>query len=179
MLQAVADVLPLTYLIDLIEAAYLRGESLVDDLGAVAVVRRLGRRRGSPSRCAASAGSRASSDVAAGRRPAGRARATRSATRGASSDGDSERDLHAGDFTFHRPHRPDVVVYPTSTDDVVAVLALADEHRIPVTPFGAGSSLEGHVIPRRRRHHPRPHPDGPRSSTIDPGRPDRDGAGRA
>ena len=63
------------------------------------------------------------------------------------ADGDSERDLHAGDFSFHRPHRPDVVVYATSTDDVVAVLALADEHRIPVTPFGAGSSLEGHVIP--------------------------------
>ena len=60
---------------------------------------------------------------------------------------DSERDLHAGDFSFHRPHRPEVVVYATSTDDVVAVLALADEHRIPVTPFGAGSSLEGHVIP--------------------------------
>jgi ABC-2 type transport system permease protein len=37
-LQAVADVLPLTYLIRLIQAAYLRGESLVHDLGAVAVV---------------------------------------------------------------------------------------------------------------------------------------------
>jgi D-lactate dehydrogenase (cytochrome) len=63
------------------------------------------------------------------------------------SDGDSERDLHAGDITFHRPHRPDVVVYPTTTEEVSAVLALADERRIPVTPFGAGSSLEGHVIP--------------------------------
>lgn len=37
-LQAVADVLPLTYLIDLVEAAYLHGDSLFDDLGAVAVV---------------------------------------------------------------------------------------------------------------------------------------------
>ncbi len=63
------------------------------------------------------------------------------------SDGDSERDLHASDITFHRPHRPDVVVYATSTEDVVAVLTLADEHGIPVTPFAAGSSLEGHVIP--------------------------------
>ena len=63
------------------------------------------------------------------------------------SDGASERDLHASDMTFHRPHRPDVVVYATTTDDVSAVLALAEEHRIPVTPFGAGSSLEGHVIP--------------------------------
>jgi D-lactate dehydrogenase (cytochrome) len=63
------------------------------------------------------------------------------------SNGDSERDLHSSDMTFHRPHLPDVVVYPTSTKEVAAVLELADEHRIPVTPFGAGSSLEGHVIP--------------------------------
>ena len=63
------------------------------------------------------------------------------------SDGDSERDLHASDLTFHRPCRPDVVVHAESTEDVARVLALADEHRVPVTPFGAGSSLEGHVIP--------------------------------
>ena len=63
------------------------------------------------------------------------------------SDGDSERDLHASDITFHRPHRPDVVVYAQTTEEVAAVLALAHERRVPVTPFGAGSSLEGHVIP--------------------------------
>jgi ABC-2 type transport system permease protein len=37
-LQAVSDVLPLTYLIRLVEAAYVRGHGLADDLGAVAVV---------------------------------------------------------------------------------------------------------------------------------------------
>jgi D-lactate dehydrogenase (cytochrome) len=63
------------------------------------------------------------------------------------SDGDSERDLHAADLTFHTPRRPDLVVYPLSTPEVSQVLALASEHRVPVTPFGAGSSLEGHVIP--------------------------------
>jgi len=63
------------------------------------------------------------------------------------SGGDSELDLHAADITFHRARRPDVVVYAQSTDDVSRVLALADERRVPVTPFGAGSSLEGHVIP--------------------------------
>jgi D-lactate dehydrogenase (cytochrome) len=63
------------------------------------------------------------------------------------TDGESELDLHAVDLSFHRPHRPDVVVYPTSTDDVSRTLALATEHRVPVTPFGAGTSLEGHVIP--------------------------------
>ncbi len=63
------------------------------------------------------------------------------------SDGDSERDLHGADLTFHAPSRPDLVVYPESTEEVARVLALADEHRIAVTPFAAGSSLEGHVIP--------------------------------
>ncbi|MEJ7569787.1 MAG: FAD-linked oxidase C-terminal domain-containing protein [Gaiellaceae bacterium] len=65
------------------------------------------------------------------------------------TDGDSERDLHAGDITFHLPQRPDLVVYPSSTAEVSRVLALANERRVPVTPFGAGSSLEGHVIPTR------------------------------
>ena len=63
------------------------------------------------------------------------------------STGESDRDLHAEDMTVHAPCRPDVVVYATSTDDVACVLRLADEYRVPVTPFGAGSSLEGHVIP--------------------------------
>ena len=62
-------------------------------------------------------------------------------------DGDSERDLHAGDFSFHPPHRPDLVVYPGSTTEVAQVLALANDLRLPVTAFGAGTSLEGHVIP--------------------------------
>jgi len=63
------------------------------------------------------------------------------------STGESDLDLHAVDFSFHRPHRPDVVVRVQSTADVTAVLAIADEQRVPVTPFGAGTSLEGHVIP--------------------------------
>ncbi len=65
------------------------------------------------------------------------------------SDGESERDLHAADLSFHVPHRPDLVVFPASTDDVSRTLALASEHRTPVTPFGVGTSLEGHVIPVR------------------------------
>ncbi|MER3408860.1 MAG: 2-hydroxy-acid oxidase [Thermoleophilia bacterium] len=63
------------------------------------------------------------------------------------SDGASDRDLHAADLTFHQPVRPDVVVYPQTTEEVARVLALAHELRVPVTPFAAGSSLEGHVIP--------------------------------
>src|SRR6267378_7368232 len=63
------------------------------------------------------------------------------------NDGDSVLDQHAGDLTYHAPHRPDVVVFPESTDEVAAVLEYADAAGVPVVPFGAGTSLEGHVIP--------------------------------
>jgi D-lactate dehydrogenase (cytochrome) len=41
------------------------------------------------------------------------------------------------------------VVFPRSADEVAAVLRVANEERVPVVPFGAGSSLDGHVIPVR------------------------------
>ena len=65
------------------------------------------------------------------------------------SDGDSVLDQHAGDLSYHAAQRPDVVVYPESTAEVAAVLAYADAAGVPVVPFGAGTSLEGHVIPLR------------------------------
>src|SRR5881409_428902 len=45
--------------------------------------------------------------------------------------------------------RPDAVVWPLSTDEVVAVVKLAAAHAIPLTARGAGSSLEGNPIPVR------------------------------
>jgi D-lactate dehydrogenase (cytochrome) len=60
---------------------------------------------------------------------------------------ESVLDQHAGDLSYHEPHRPDVVVFAESTAEVSAVLALANEADVPVVPFGAGTSLEGHVIP--------------------------------
>ena len=41
---------------------------------------------------------------------------------------------------------PERVVFCESTGDVAAVLKLADEHAVPVIPYGAGSSLEGHLL---------------------------------
>ena len=43
-----------------------------------------------------------------------------------------------------------MVVFPESTDEVARVLAFASAEGVPVVPFGAGTSLEGHVIPHRR-----------------------------
>ena len=63
------------------------------------------------------------------------------------TDGESALDQHAADLSYHEPRRPDVVVYPETTAEVAAVLELADATETPVVPFGAGTSLEGHVIP--------------------------------
>jgi D-lactate dehydrogenase (cytochrome) len=64
--------------------------------------------------------------------------------------GDSERRLHSEDLTYHAGRDPDVVVYAVDTQEVSRVLSVADEHEVAVTPFGAGTSLEGHVIPLQR-----------------------------
>lgn len=55
--------------------------------------------------------------------------------------------MHGRDESYHHAHAPDVVVFPTTTDEVSKVLQFANQHHIPVTPFGLGSSLEGNAIP--------------------------------
>ena len=54
---------------------------------------------------------------------------------------------HSHDFSYHAPRLPSAVVFPETTEEVSAILRFAHEHGIAVVPFGAGSSLEGHVVP--------------------------------
>jgi D-lactate dehydrogenase (cytochrome) len=68
---------------------------------------------------------------------------------GAVETSEAVLDLHAGDLSYHPRHAPDAVALPGTTDEVARVLAWANERGVPVVPFGAGTSLEGHVIPVR------------------------------
>jgi len=56
-------------------------------------------------------------------------------------------DLHGRDESCFAPIRPWAVVFPESTADVQAIVEACARHDIPIVPFGAGSSLEGHVLP--------------------------------
>src|SRR5437588_4364268 len=52
---------------------------------------------------------------------------------------------HGHDERFHPPALPDIVVWPRSVDEAAGIVRIALEHRLPLVPFGAGTSLEGHV----------------------------------
>ena len=63
------------------------------------------------------------------------------------STGSSELELHSVDETYHRGYLPEAVVWPKTTEEVSLILKMANERTIPVTPWGAGSSLEGNPLP--------------------------------
>jgi D-lactate dehydrogenase (cytochrome) len=55
------------------------------------------------------------------------------------------REHHSRGESYHAPGLPDIVVFPTSTEEVQAVARACTAHRCPMVPFGAATSLEGHV----------------------------------
>ncbi len=59
----------------------------------------------------------------------------------------SVREQHGRDESpFTRVPPPAAVIFAESTADVVTAVRLAAASRVPVIPYGAGSSLEGHVL---------------------------------
>jgi D-lactate dehydrogenase (cytochrome) len=56
------------------------------------------------------------------------------------------REQHGRDESPFPVTPPDAVVFCESTEEVAAVVELAARHRVPVIPFGIGSSLEGHLL---------------------------------
>jgi D-lactate dehydrogenase (cytochrome) len=56
------------------------------------------------------------------------------------------REQHGRDESPIDAPPPEAVVFCASTEEVAAVVKLADEYAVPVIPFGVGSSLEGHLL---------------------------------
>ena len=57
----------------------------------------------------------------------------------------AQREHHSRGESYHPPGLPDVVCFPQSTEEVSEVMKISAKYQIPVVPFGAGTSLEGHV----------------------------------
>ncbi|EEX09676.1 D-lactate dehydrogenase (cytochrome) [Ruegeria lacuscaerulensis ITI-1157] len=59
--------------------------------------------------------------------------------------GASVREQHGHTTTWIENQSPDAVVFAASTEEVAEIVATCAAHRVPVIPFGTGTSLEGHV----------------------------------
>lgn len=60
---------------------------------------------------------------------------------------ESVLDSHGRDEGYPESRRPLAVVFAQGVEDVRTVLAVAREYRVAVIPYGAGSSLEGALVP--------------------------------
>lgn len=56
------------------------------------------------------------------------------------------REQHGRGEGLYNAVPPDAVCFVQSTEEVAAIVRLCAEHKVPVIPFGTGTSLEGHVL---------------------------------
>jgi D-lactate dehydrogenase (cytochrome) len=54
-------------------------------------------------------------------------------------------EQHGQSEAYHRVLPPDVVVFPETTQEVIEIVRLCASLRMPIIPFGAGTSLEGNT----------------------------------
>src|SRR6266480_6134742 len=55
------------------------------------------------------------------------------------------REQHGNILTWIENQPPDAVVFPQSAEDVQDAVRICVRHRVPVIPYGTGTSLEGHI----------------------------------
>eukprot|EP00026_Physarum_polycephalum_P003196 Phypoly_transcript_03206.p1 GENE.Phypoly_transcript_03206~~Phypoly_transcript_03206.p1 ORF type:complete len:546 (+),score=76.96 Phypoly_transcript_03206:855-2492(+) len=56
------------------------------------------------------------------------------------------RTTHGKDNSYHTAPPPNAIVYPMTTEEVAAIVKLCGKYNVPIIPYGAGTSLEGHTI---------------------------------
>ena len=61
------------------------------------------------------------------------------------TDAMTVREHHSHGESYHAPAAPDVVCFPSTAEEVVEIVRISARFRVPIVPFGAGTSLEGHV----------------------------------
>jgi len=55
------------------------------------------------------------------------------------------RERHGKGASYHPCVPPDAVAFPRSTQEVSEIVQVCARHKVPLIPFGGGTSLEGHV----------------------------------
>jgi D-lactate dehydrogenase (cytochrome) len=61
------------------------------------------------------------------------------------SEVESVRTQHGNQLSEVSNQPPDAVIFPETTDEVATIVHVCATHRVPIIPFGVGSSFEGHV----------------------------------
>ena len=56
------------------------------------------------------------------------------------------REHHVKDESYFPYALPDAVVFPQTTEEVRDVVDICRRHRVPMIPYGVGTSLEGHIL---------------------------------
>lgn len=56
------------------------------------------------------------------------------------------REHHGKDESYFPYALPDVVVFARTTEEVRDIVNLCRTHRVPMIPYGVGTSLEGHIL---------------------------------
>lgn len=59
------------------------------------------------------------------------------------------REHHGRDESWHPPKAPEAVCFPESTAEVSTIVQICAAARMPIIPFGAGTSLEGQLHAER------------------------------
>jgi D-lactate dehydrogenase (cytochrome) len=55
------------------------------------------------------------------------------------------REQHGASEAHFATMPPDAVAFPVTTEEVVTIVRLCGEHRVPMVPYGAGTALEGQL----------------------------------
>lgn len=58
----------------------------------------------------------------------------------------ADRDAHGSNESYFPPTPPEAVAWPETTAEVAAIVRACAAHGVPVVPWGAGTSLEGHAL---------------------------------
>ena len=62
------------------------------------------------------------------------------------SESESVRTNYSRGEDIFDPVLPQAVVFPNNNEEISKIVKLCNDNDVPITPFGTGTSLEGHAL---------------------------------